>query len=89
MSEKQLPPAAYAALQGLKGQADAVKQMIPTNDIAVISAGKKALGVSQKLMAENSDWVNRIISAIRACRDTDVELTVVTADTEWLERTFA
>lgn len=83
MPEQSLPASAYAALEGLKEQADAAMQMLPGQDKA---AGKAALEAAQEKMARNEPWTRKIVRAILAG---DGETTIVTADIAWLERTFS
>lgn len=83
MPEQSLPASAYAALEGLKEQADAAMQMLPGQDKA---AGKAALEAAQEKMARNEPWTRKIVRAILAGGG---EPTILTADIEWLERTFS
>ncbi|MDH4602323.1 hypothetical protein [Pseudomonas syringae] len=84
-TKRKLPESAYAALEGLKAQAGAATLMLPGNDV---KEGKKALKTAHAQMAANINWVDKIIKAISAAHSENTELTVVTADAEWLEQTF-
>lgn len=81
VKESRLPSGAYAALEGLKAQAEAAMQMVPTNDKAARAAGKKALGAAQAIMKANEEWVSLIVRVLRLegkCLDE--------VDVQWLER---
>ncbi|GAB0154690.1 hypothetical protein [Marinobacterium sp. BA1] len=82
MSRQKLPDGAYAALEGLKAQADAAMMMVPGKNKA---EGKKALAVAHAKIAANEEWAKKIVNAIMIG---DGQKTVATADSEWLERTF-
>lgn len=81
--KKLLPEGAYAALEGLKAQADAAMLMLPGESK---TEGEKALAAAHAQIAENAVWARRIVAAIMAG---DEKTTVVSVDAEWLERTFA
>lgn len=86
MSDRKLPDGAYDALEGLKAQADAAMMTFPTNDAKTKAKGKKALAVAHDQIAANEQWAKKIHRALIAAGG---ELTVVSVDTEWLERTFS
>lgn len=86
MSDRKLPEGAYAALEGLKEQADAAMQMFPTNDKETKKKGKQALTLAHQKMSANEQWVKLIYHALKGAGG---EHTVVSVDAEWLERTFA
>lgn len=83
MATQKLPESAYAALAGLKAQAGAAMMMLPGEDLA---AGKKALEAAHAQISQNEIWARKIVNAIIAGKG---QVTVDTADDEWLERTFA
>lgn len=83
MSTPKLPEGAYAALEGLKAQADAAMMMLPGGDVA---AGKKSLAAAHAQIAQHEAWAKKIIKALMASKG---QVTVVTADAKWLEHTFA
>ena len=86
MSDRKLPDGAYAALAGLKAQADAAMMTFPTNNAETKAKGKKALALAHVQIAENEQWATKIYRALRVAGG---ELTVVSVDAEWLERTFS
>lgn len=76
-----LPPAAFAALEGLQAQAKAAMMMFPTNDKETRKAGKQALREAQVIMRANEAWVLKITQFLRLhgkCLDE--------IDAPWLER---
>lgn len=86
MTAQKLPEGAYAALEGLQGQAAAATASFPGNDKKTVAAGRQALAVAHEQMKANTVWVDRIVKAIMKNK---LGFTVVTADAEWLESTFA
>ncbi len=83
MATQRLPDGAYAALAGLKAQAGAALIMLPGEDIG---AGRKALAAAHAQIAQHEDWAKKIVKALMASKG---QITVETADSEWLERAFA
>ncbi|MFG6179704.1 hypothetical protein ACGTN6_20940 [Halomonas sp. THAF12] len=83
MSVRKLPDGAYAALEGLQGQAKAAMAMLPGQDKA---EAKEALRAAQAKMAANEEWTRKIVKALMSG---DGTTTTETADAAWLERTFA
>ncbi|WP_193092294.1 hypothetical protein [Halomonas colorata] len=83
MTHRKLPEGAYAALEGLQGQAKAAMAMLPGQDKA---QAREALRAAQAKMAENEEWTRKIVKALTAG---DGATTVETVDATWLERTFA
>jgi RNA-splicing ligase RtcB len=86
----KLPDGAYAALEGLKAQAGAAMLMLPGTPREEAAKGKKALKAAHAQIAANEPWAKKIMNALmKASRAGDRQITVVTADAAWLERTFA
>lgn len=84
--KEKLPDGAYAALEGLQRQAVAATAMLPGRDAQNKTEAEKNLRAAQYKMAENYVWTKKIIKALKS---DDIQTTVLTADTAWLERTFA
>lgn len=78
VATSRLPAGAYAALRGLKCQAAAASHDQPEAALALQAA--------QETMASNEEWVRKIVQALMSEHR---DITAVTADVEWLERTFA
>lgn len=85
MPHERLPKGAYAALEGLKAQAGAATATLPGNDSKTVAAGRKALASAHAQMTKHSVWVNKIVKALMNNKS---DVTVQTADADWLARTF-
>ncbi|KAA8698865.1 hypothetical protein [Pseudomonas cannabina] len=86
MPDAKLPKGAYAALEALQAQAVAVTAAIPGNDPEAVALSRKALADAQAQMAKHPSWVAKIIKALM--KD-PFDVTVLTADADWLAQTFA
>lgn len=85
MSHARLPRGAYAALEGLKAQAEAITATLPGSDPKTAVAGRKALSAAHRQMTENRAWVSKIFTALVNDKS---GITVQTADADWLAQTF-